>query len=90
MFMPFPDPFRSNAKIAIINTNKGIGVREKMETREDYLSGSTQLFDITPPSVSFCFTVFCRFSSILVPAREGVSQQEDKSQYLSLLRLHYH
>lgn len=89
--MPFPDPFRSNVNIAITNTtNKGIGVREKVETREDYLSGSTQLFDITPPSVSFCFTVFCRFSSIHVPAREGVSQQEDKSQYLSLLRLHYH
>lgn len=28
-FMPFPDPFRSNANIAITNTtNKGIGVRE--------------------------------------------------------------
>lgn len=54
----------SEANIAFVSTsNKKIGLRQKVETRENYLSVSTQLFDITPPSMSFCFTVFCRFSS---------------------------
>ncbi len=67
--------FLPEANIAFASTtNNRIGVKEKAETRESYLRVSTQLFDITPPSVSFCFTVFCRFSSRRV--REWVSKTE--------------